>query len=57
MVGRCRFDWIAVCADDAERFDEFDTMGAGKGDFEANMAIVRNASYTWRFERKRRSNG
>jgi hypothetical protein len=55
MVGRCRLDWIVVCADDAERFEEFDTMGAGKGDFEANMAIVRNASYTWTFAREGRS--
>ena len=45
MAGVRRLDWIVDCADEAERFDEFDTMGAGKGDLEASMAIVRNASY------------
>lgn len=48
MAGARRLDWMVVCADDAERFDELDTMGAGKGDLEANMAIVRNANYAWR---------
>ena len=47
MVGNSRLDWIVGCVDDADRFEEFDTMGAGKGDLEANMAIVRNANYTW----------
>jgi hypothetical protein len=38
---------VAVWADDEERFEEAETSGAGKGVFEANMAIARNVSYAW----------
>jgi hypothetical protein len=42
MAGALRLDCIVVCADAAERFDELWLMGAGKGDFEANIAMVKN---------------
>jgi hypothetical protein len=46
IAGALRLDWmVAVCADDEERFEEVDTSGAGKGVFEANIAIARNVSY------------
>jgi hypothetical protein len=46
IAGALRLDWmVAVCADDEERFEEAETIGAGKGVFEANIAIARNVSY------------
>jgi hypothetical protein len=44
---------VAVWADDEERFEEAETSGAGKGVFEANMAIARNVSYAWRCKSRR----
>ena len=48
MAGALRLDWMEeLCADEAERVDE-DCIGAGKGDFEANIAIVRSINYASR---------
>ena len=53
MVGALRLDWMEeLCADEAERVDE-DCIGAGKGDFEANIAIVRDINYASRLEDRR----
>ena len=40
IAGALRLDWICVWADEEERFEE-ETSGAGKGVFEANIAIAR----------------
>ena len=49
MAGALRLDWMEeLCADEAERVDEEDCSGAGKGVFEANIAIARNVNYAWR---------
>lgn len=45
MAGCRRLDCIVAVCDDEERLEELWAIGAGKGDFEANMAIVRNTSY------------
>jgi len=43
MAGALRLDWMAeLCAE--ERL-EVESRAAGKGVLEANMAIVKNASY------------
>jgi hypothetical protein len=39
---------MELCADEAERVDDEDCRGAGKSDFEASIAIVRNVNYAWR---------
>jgi hypothetical protein len=53
MAGALRLDWMEeLCADEAERVDE-DCIGAGKGDFEANIAIVRDINYASRLEDRR----
>jgi len=49
IAGALRLDWmVEVWADDEERFEETETSGAGKGVFEASIAIVRNVNYAWR---------
>jgi hypothetical protein len=48
MAGALRLDWMELCADEAERVDDEDCRGAGKSDFEASIAIVRNVNYAWR---------
>jgi hypothetical protein len=54
MAGALRLDWMEeLCADEAESVDEEDCIGAGKGVFEANIAIVRNVNYAWRLEDRR----
>jgi hypothetical protein len=54
IAAALRLDWmVAVWADDEERFEEAETSGAGKGVFEANMAIARNVSYAWRCKSRR----
>jgi len=54
MVGALRLDWMEeLCADEAERVDEEDCIVAGKGDFEANIAIVRDINYASRLEDRR----
>ena len=45
IAGARRLDWIVeVWADEEERFEEVEAS-AGKGVFEANIAIARNVSY------------
>ena len=41
IAGALRLDWLCVWADEEERFEEEETSGAGKGVFEANIAMAR----------------
>ena len=48
MVGALRLGGMEeLCADEVERVDEEDCSGAGKGVFEASIAIMRNVNYAW----------
>jgi hypothetical protein len=49
IAGALRLDGtVEVWADDVERFEDPETSGAGKGAFEASIAIARNVNYAWR---------